>query len=284
MNISLLTILSILHLKLEYLLQGSEFMATSQTDYTFIAPRMDFTGAWRALRALMNNREDTTQVFTIMRALTGKSLWKQYQRFAKTTVGKRILDEKIDLLDTLANREALAKLPEGSLGRVYLNFMINECITAEGLVEVSAEAYEKIDHEELAHYTMRTREMHDLWHVVSGYGRDGLGEVCIVAFSYPQTKSLGFGAIAAMGAYTFARQFPKQGVLKAVWQAYRAGRNAAWLPGQDWEHLLTQPIEDVRAQLNITDPSHYLAAADISAQLMPEPVTTKAEPDQAIAA
>lgn len=244
--------------------------ASNQAPYT--PPKMEFRKAWKALRALMANPEDTVQVFTIMRALTGKSLFNQYKRFSKTDIGAKILADKIDLLDTLADRKALAKLPEGSLGRVYLDFMTREGITAEGLVEASDEAYAGMNHEELARYTMRTREMHDLWHVVSGYGRDGLGEICVVAFSYPQTKSLGFGAIAMMGAVKYSRQFPGYGVLKAVWQAYRNGRKAAWLPGQDWEHLLTQPYADVRAMLNTGNPSHYLAAAEVSAQTRPDPV------------
>lgn len=254
------------------------------TSETYVPPKMAFRTAWNALRALMAEPEDTKQVFTIMRSLTGKSLWKQYKRFAKTDIGANILKNDIDLLDTLADRASLAQLPEGSLGRVYLDFMTREGITAEGLVEASEEAYEGMSHAELERYTMRTREMHDLWHVVSGYGRDGLGEICVVAFSYPQTKSLGFAAIAAMGAVKYSRQFPGNGVLKAVWQAYRAGRKAAWLPGQDWEQLLTQPYADVHAALNITEPSHYLAAAEVSAKTRPEAVAETKMTDTALAA
>ena len=123
-----------------------------------------------------------------MKALTGNSLFKQFQRFKKTATGQRILKHKIDLLDTLANRDALAQLPEGSVGREYLAFMTNEGITAEGLIEASENTYAELTDEDLIRYTMRTREMHDLWHVITGYGRDQLGEVCVVAFSYAQTK------------------------------------------------------------------------------------------------
>ena len=256
----------------------------TDTRETYTPPKMEFRTAWKALRALMADPEDTRQVFTIMRSLTGKSLWKQYKRFSKTDIGANILVQDIDLLDTLKDRAALATLPEGSLGRVYLDFMTREGITAEGLVEASDEAYAGLTHKELERYTMRTREMHDLWHVVSGYGRDGLGEICIVAFSYPQTKSLGFAAIALMGAVKYSREFRGHGVLKAVWQAYHAGRKAAWLPGQDWEQLLTLPYAEVKAKLNITEPSHYLAAAEVSAQTRPDPVIADETTDTALAA
>ncbi len=251
---------------------------------SYVAPRKEFRAAWRALRALMANPEDTKQVFTIMRALTGNSMYKQYQRFAKTDVGANILANDIDLLDTLADRAALAKLPEGSLGRVYLDFMTREGISAEGLVEASEDVYASMNHPELERFSMRSREMHDLWHVVSGYGRDGFGEICVVAFSYAQTKSLGFAAIAAMGAVKFSREFSGNGVLKAVWQAYRNGRKTAWLPGQDWEHLLTQPYGDVRAVLQIVAPTHYRAAATVSSQTRPEAVDANNPQETAIAA
>ena len=237
----------------------------------YISPRMDYVGAWKALRALMKDREDTAQVFKIMRALTGKSLWNAYQRFAQLDVGKNIIANEIDLLDTLKNRDALAKLPEGSVGREYLAFMTREGITAEGLVEASDDSYGDFGDAGLERYSMRTREMHDLWHVITGYGRDGLGEFSVVAFSYAQTKSLGFGAIAAMGAIDLSRKHPRKGVIKAVWQAYRNGLKTNWFPGQDWEGLMARPLLEVREMLNVQTPSAYLAAQDVIDATYPGP-------------
>lgn len=238
----------------------------------YTPPRLDFIGAWKALRTLMKDREDTAQVFKIMKALTGKSLWNQYQRFTKTEVGTRIIREEIDLLDTLMDRDALAKLPDGSLGRVYLDFMISEGLSADGLVDASDDTLDRFTDKGLEIYARRTRELHDLWHVITGYGRDGLGEFCVVGFSYSQTKSLGFAAISLMGAIDLAKKFPGRGVFGAVWQAFRNGRKAAWLPAADWESLLAFPIEDVRAQLNIATPTKYLAAEDVIANTRPEPM------------
>ena len=49
---------------------------------------------------------------------------------------------------------------------------------------------------------------------------------------------------------------------KAVWQAYRNGRRAAWLPGQDFVTLLDEPLEAARARLNIARPTEYLAVPE----------------------
>lgn len=241
------------------------------TTGTYVHQPMEFRKAWRALKALIANPEDTRQVFTIMRALTGKSFFKQYLRFRQDNTGQQILAEKRDLLKTLANRNALKALPEGTLGKTYIDFMEREGITAEGLVEASEDVYVDFTDKDMELYAMRTREMHDLWHVVTGYGRDGLGEVCVVAFSYAQTKSLGFAAIAVMGAYDFNRKFPGNRIFRAAWKAYRTGRKAKWFPGQDWEYLLTQPIENVRRALNIPVPTDYLALGDVIRQTRPAP-------------
>lgn len=251
-------------------------MTSTATTNTYVAPPMEFRTAWRALKALIADNEDTTQVFIIMRALTGKSLFKQYRKFCATETGQKILREKRDLLTTLADRETLKKLPEGTLGKTYIDFMVREGITAEGLVEASEPTYTEFTDKDLERYTMRTREMHDLWHVVTGYGRDGLGEMSVVSFSYAQTKSLGFAAITLMAASHFSKLFPRRGIFAVAWEAYRNGRKAKWFPGQDWEHLLTLPLEDIRTMLNVAVPTKYLALDDVSQQTRPDPVEVHA--------
>lgn len=218
-----------------------------------------------ALRALMRNKEDTSQVFKIMQALAGDSMQKQFLRFQDTKTGQKVLNADHELLDVLKDRERLATLPEGSLGRAYLHFVVSENISAEGLVEADQTRDERDQDADPAQalYGRRLREMHDLWHVVTGYGRDALGEASVVAFSYPQTTSLGFAAIAVIGALKISSEFPRQGVIGTVWQAYKAGKRAAWLPGQDWEDLLAQPLDQVRRDLNIAEPTKYRAATHV---------------------
>jgi len=103
----------------------------------------------------------------------------------------------------------------------------------------------------------RNREIHDLLHVVTGYGRDPLGEACLVAFSYAQTGLKGFAVIAAFVARRIARSRPGQPVRRAVFEGYRHGRSAGWLPGADWEALLAHPVQAIRAQFAIKPPTYY---------------------------
>lgn len=219
--------------------------------------RMQPLIAWRALRRLIADPEQTQEVFTVIRALSGPALENGLERFKRTEIGQTILRERRNLLDTLTDREALAALPADSLGRHYLAFVTRENITAEGLVEASAEDfdYDAMD-SDLALYGTRQRDMHDLWHTLTNYGRDTLGEVCLLAFTYAQTKNRGIGAICLAGIRQLRPVYGKE-VTSAAWQAYRDGKRAAWLPGQDWEALLALPIAEVRAQLGISEPNLY---------------------------
>ena len=135
--------------------------------------KMEPLVAWRALRRLIADPEQTQEVFTIIRALSGPALENGYKKFVKTPVGERVMAEKVDLLDTLLDRETLAGLPADSLGRHYLGFVTRENISADGLVEASEEngEYQYLS-DDVAHFGRRQRDMHDLWHTLTEYGRD----------------------------------------------------------------------------------------------------------------
>jgi len=216
--------------------------------------------AWRALRALVGNPDETKHVFELIDALSGRSGERLYERFRSTPSGARILAEQRELLPTLANREALLALPPGSLGRCYAEFMGREQISPEGLVEASVEGGRGPDPALPPGRRLvgaRMRDQHDLWHVVTGYGRDLVGEAAVLAFTYAQTRNRGIGLIVAVAYW--------KGGGAAAWfrpllrEAFRRGKRAAWLPAADWEALLPRPLEEVRAELGLGEPPSYEA-------------------------
>ncbi len=210
--------------------------------------------ALRAVRNLMRNSEDTQQVFLLIEALRGKTTLRQCARFRRTEIGRAVLSENRRLLDRLSDRASLAALPAGTLGRGYYDFMASESLSAEALVALS-----RIERppapDEVTLFRERNREMHDLLHIVTGYGRDPLGEACLVAFSYAQTGLKGFAVIALFAARRIARARPGQPVRRAVFEGYRHGRSAGWPPGADWEALLAQPLDAIRTQFAIRPPT-----------------------------
>lgn len=219
------------------------------------AGRLQPRRAWNALRILLKDKEDTEQVFIIIRSLTGKSMVRGFNRFATTANGRAILAENRNLIEKLSDRAGLRALPPGSLGRVYLKFMEQENLSADGLVDASRndDAYPS---ENLTRYAERLRDSHDLWHMVTGYGRDGLGELCLLGFTLAQTRNPGIALICAAGAAKYGRALGFD-VVRALWFGYRSGARSAWLPAADWEALLAQPLDSVRERLNIRTPEIY---------------------------
>lgn len=211
--------------------------------------------AWRALRRLLRDKEDTSQVFVIVSSLTGKSLLRAFNRFSATSTGRKILAEERDLVECLQDRQALRQLPAGSLGRAYLDFVERENLSADGLIEAS-ESSNRFNNPDFTRYSTRLRDSHDLWHVLTGYGRDGIGELCLLGFTFAQTLSPGIAVIAIAGALKYARAVGAR-VFQALAYGYRSGRRAVWLPAADWEALLERPIDEVRAELGIRSPEIY---------------------------
>ena len=218
--------------------------------------RMQPMVAFRALKALIANPQDTPKVFDVIRALGGPSLERGLRRFRITDFGNQVLKDDIDILDTLQNRSMLGALPNGSFGSTYYHFTQREDLAAEGLVDASAVETETFSHPHLVRYGTRLRDTHDLWHTLTGYGRDELGEACLLAFTYAQTKNRGIFLIAIVGGFKL-RQAMGPGVFRALVRAYRDGRQAAWLPAIHFESLLSEAITDVRTQLRIPEPVPY---------------------------
>jgi len=210
--------------------------------------------AYRAMRNLLRDREDTRQVFLLIDALRGKTTLRQLARFRATEFGRIALAERRRLFDRLEDRAALKALPAGALGRAYHEFMAAEDLSAEGLVKASTIPHSTDDS---IWFRERNREMHDLLHVVTGYGRDPLGEACLVAFSYAQTGQLGFAVIAMFAGRRISRARPSQPIWRAIWEGYRRGRRARWLIGADWETLLSQSVETIREQFRVKPARYY---------------------------
>ena len=53
--------------------------------------------AMHAIRALMQDPEDTSQVFRVTRAMGGPSQYKGFRRFCTSAVGRRVLARRQDL-------------------------------------------------------------------------------------------------------------------------------------------------------------------------------------------
>ncbi|UZK65617.1 Coq4 family protein [Sphingomonas sp. M1-B02] len=241
-------------------------MATqaSQAINPGIPLKREWGTALSALRRLLANGDDTEQVFRIMRALNGDVTQRNYRKLLTMPGGGRLAYQRIELAERLSDRAWIDSFPEGTVGAAYRAFLDATGYSAKGLAEVSVNAIGDAGLEMEHPYAWmgrRERDIHDLWHITTGYKADEhLGEACLVAFSYAQTGGLGWAMIAVGAALKSIRITGKLDFAKAVIEGYRCGKRAVWLHGEDYETLLAEPIDAARRRLNITPPVQYRVA------------------------
>jgi ubiquinone biosynthesis protein COQ4 len=223
--------------------------------------RRDWKTALAALKRLLAHPDDTLQVFRIMRALNVDMVKRGYERLLQTAKGGRIAYDRPELAERLSDPAYVAAFPEGSVGAAYAAFLGRTGYSANGLVQVSRAEDTREERHPFAWFGRRVRDMHDVWHVLTGYRADDpLGEACLVAFSYAQTRGLGWALIATGSALNALRHPRGWAGVRAIWEGYRLGRRAAWLPGEDYEKLLAEPLDGARSRLGIGRPERYVAA------------------------
>jgi len=91
---------------------------------------------------------------------------------------------------------------------------------------------------------------HDLWHVLTDYGTDPLGEAALLAFSCAQMPSRA-NRLLLVGAGLRGAAKVGIGFAGYLYRAWRRGRRAVWLPALPYEDLLDQPLEAVRRMARI---------------------------------
>jgi len=221
------------------------------------ARKTEWRRAWRALQGLIADPQRTDLVFEIGDALAGPSYERSFQRFLADPDGRRLLEERPSLLEALGDRATLATLPVGSLGRSYLEFMEAGKLTANGLVAAEAMAQQRYatpeSDRDRQFFGDRIRDMHDLWHVLTGYGMDDAGEAANLAFTQAQIPTRGI-ALIVLAAAAIGPKDVRLTWQRYLLQAWRRGRRAKLLTVVPYERLLALPLDEVRAMLDIEPP------------------------------
>jgi ubiquinone biosynthesis protein COQ4 len=219
--------------------------------------------AWHHFRKLIADKEDTEQVFHIIAALRGRRFRNVAKKFWFSDKGQQILAGSQRLIDILDDHDTLKKLPDGTVGRFYVDFMEREGLSAAGLEAEYArfEASGKRFNDGIDRYGDRLRDTHDLHHILTGYGRDALGEQCVLAFTYAQSRNLGVGFIAYAGGFELKRRVaPKAAIMAAVREGQRIGKAAKNIVQEDIVALLREPLADARKRMGIAEPVTYKRA------------------------
>src|SRR5262249_43136956 len=133
-------------------------------------------------------------------------------RIARTEPGRRLFERRPLLTRETVDFAALGRMPDGTLGREWVRFLDDNGISPDIWVEPD------VGDARTAYVLLRFRQTHDLWHVVSGYGPDVVGELLLQAFTFGQTLSPASFGISVIGSMRWARKHP--GITANLREAY----------------------------------------------------------------
>ncbi|MAK98285.1 MAG: hypothetical protein CL805_03980 [Citromicrobium sp.] len=215
--------------------------------------------AYHHFRELLKDKEDTSHVFRIFEALPHKGFMPRVRRLVLSEQGERLRAEEPYLPPILDDHETLRKLPKGTVAHAYCDFMEPEGLSAAGLVAEADKLGRRKFGDLVEWFGFRNRDTHDLMHVLTGYGRDALGEQCVLLFTHGQQPSHGHLLIGYAGALNIKRNVKgsKAPVFKAVRQAQKTGTACPPLVEMSIRELLAMDLAEARAKLNIPEPHWY---------------------------
>lgn len=214
--------------------------------------------ALQHFRALMRDAEDTVQVFHMADCLPNRSTRQIAQGFCASAQGRARMAAEPALADILDDHESLLRHGPGSVAHAYVSFMRSEGLSAAGLVEASRLPEQHVHADQLEWFNNRLRDTHDLAHVLTGYGRDPLGEQCVLGFTSGQYRDWTEIIIAWAGTAEFALRLRCDApFVRAVAEARRHGRTAQAIFRQDVRTLLAEPLPAARVRMGIAEPAVY---------------------------
>ncbi|MFO0684246.1 MAG: Coq4 family protein [Sandaracinus sp.] len=197
----------------------------------------------RALVDLLREPEDTTRVFVLGLLVSRRAYPQLLARITLDDRGARLLRERPAIDRAHVDFERLRALPASTLGGAYVRYLDTKNLDPDlfqappGLPEVPA------------YIAMRMRQVHDLWHVLTGYDTDVPGEILLQAFTWAQTDAPSAMLVTLGGLVRFGAT--ERGLFVRVIDAYRRGRRAEFLAPLWLEEMWERPLDDVRAELGI---------------------------------
>ncbi|HEY9640013.1 MAG TPA: Coq4 family protein [Coleofasciculaceae cyanobacterium] len=195
--------------------------------------------------AFVDNESDIEAVFDIAAALANHEASAAAITYLKSHPEMAQLFEEQYIAPT-PDLEALLKLPEDSLGFAYATHM--------RAANLDPEFYRKVElQDDTSYLALRMRQTHDIWHTVTGYGTDPIGEIGLQAFQLAQNRSpLAVMLIAGITLSVIKMNRDLTPLVRVLQQGYDLGYQAKPFLAQKWEEGWEKPLAEWRSELNIT--------------------------------
>ena len=200
-----------------------------------------------SLGALINPRR--ADLVAVVGETTGTSaLMAMRDAMRRHPEGLAVLAERPRITD--ASTLPLRDLSPGTFGHAYAQFMDQRHFHADDRPAVRLELVEH--DEELAYVATRAREVHDLWHTLTGCPTTVLGELTLKALEFVQT-GMPVAALSVLGAQ-MRLSTEERGHLwsGSVPWAVRTGLRCEHLMSVYYERYWEMGLEEIRGKLRLT--------------------------------
>ncbi|KAJ3374685.1 Ubiquinone biosynthesis protein [Allomyces arbusculus] len=180
---------------------------------------------------------------------TGRAaLVRLRDQMLRSSTGRRILRERPIITSETFPPARLEALPESTLGGAYYHGFMQK----HGYVPESRVPVHFIDDAELAYVMLRYRQVHDLWHAMTGLPPTVEGELALKAFEFAQTGLPMTALGAALGPVLLSHRERARLVSTYLPWAVMAGTRAKPLMNVYYEEVLEEDLDALRKELRVT--------------------------------
>ncbi len=147
----------------------------------------------------------------------------------------------------------LGSLPEGTLGKAFEQYLTSNGLDANLLRESAFIPAHKARGDDVGHLAERGFQLHDLFHVLTGYDTTPLGEVRVVSFTVAQTPAPYPAMIIASRPLQMVLYRPQllPAVMDAITEGWALGRRAKSLLDVHWEEHWERPLDELRREYDL---------------------------------
>lgn len=168
------------------------------------------------------------------------------------------------------NLEVLGRLAAGTLGRAYFDFIVDNNLEKNIAINyrkfhesLEANGTLKRMPEDLKYAIIRGFQIHDLLHVLTGYGATPRAEIALQAFCLAQIRFPYFGMWVSnvTTRMTFLDPDMITPTMDAITEGWSFGRHTQNLQFAKWEAMFDQPVAALRRRYGIAENGGMARAA-----------------------
>lgn len=195
----------------------------------------------KAIKRLLQDKGNTQSYVDINVALNGKSYLKRIEEWSQTPQGKRYLKGERLPLDK--------KYKKGTVGAVRQEFL-GKYVKSADLRNLNMPVEENIA------YGYWALDMHDISHIMTDYGQDGLGELYRIEFEITQLYQRGFRIISWLFQLKILSLSYKNFriVRKMIKEAQQRAKACDDMYMINWFEYLDKPYEEVKKSITKVPP------------------------------